>query len=129
MNQTTITDVRTVAIAVSDQQRALEFYNDTLGFETRLDADLGNGMRWIEVAPPGAHVSLALTHSEDVGGVDTGIRLTATNVDADHATLRSRGVDIDDVLRWPGVPAMFTFRDVDHNTFYVVEDVQGDDEQ
>jgi lactoylglutathione lyase len=129
MNPTTITDVRTVAISVSDQRRAVEFYTDTLGFETRLDADLGNGMRWIEVAPPGAQVSLALTHGEDTGGVDTGIRLTATNVEADHDTLRSRGVDIDDVLRWPGVPAMFTFRDLDNNTLYVVEDVRGEDEQ
>ncbi len=35
--------------------------------------------------------------------------------------MQRRGVRVDDVLRWPGVPAMFTFRDVDGNILYVVE--------
>ena len=48
-----ITGVRTVGIPVTDQDRALAFYVDTLGFEVRLDLPLGRGSRWIEVAPPG----------------------------------------------------------------------------
>ena len=54
MPQTSITDVRTVAVTVTDQDRALSFYVDTLGFEKRLDAPISPTMRWIEVAPPGA---------------------------------------------------------------------------
>ena len=49
-----ITDVRTVGVAVTQQDRALEFYVDRLGFEKRLDVPMGQGARWIEVAPPGA---------------------------------------------------------------------------
>jgi catechol 2,3-dioxygenase-like lactoylglutathione lyase family enzyme len=47
-----ITDVRTVGVPVTDQDRAVEFYGG-LGFETRLDVPLGDGGRWIELAPPG----------------------------------------------------------------------------
>jgi hypothetical protein len=48
--------------------------------------------------------------------------LTTEDAEADHADLRARGVDVDpEVLRWPGVPAMFSFRDPDGNVLFVVE--------
>lgn len=120
---TTLTDVRTVAVSVTDQDRAVEFYVDTLGFEKRMDAPIGEGFRWIEVAPPGAGASIALSPASDTSpaGVDSGIRLTTADVEGEHAAMRQNGVDTDDVLRWPDLPAMFTFRDVDGNTLYVVE--------
>lgn len=49
-----IEGVRTVGVRVADQDRALEFYVGTLGFEIRLDVLIGGGGRWIEVAPAGA---------------------------------------------------------------------------
>jgi catechol 2,3-dioxygenase-like lactoylglutathione lyase family enzyme len=122
---TRITSVRTVAIAVSDQDRAVDFYVGTLGFEKRLDAAFGPGLRWVEVAPPGGHTSLALVLAGEGhrAGVDTGIRLTSSDADEDHARLRGRGVDTDrEVLRMPGgVPPMFSFRDPDGNALYLVE--------
>ena len=54
-------------------------------------------------------------------GSDTGIRLVATDVAAEHSALTGRGVDVDPVLDWPGVPPMFSFRDGDGNALYVVE--------
>jgi lactoylglutathione lyase len=121
--KSTITGVRTVGIPVTDQDQALAFYAGTLGFETRLDRPLGEGRRWIEVAPVGAPVSLALegAHDGHPAGVETGVRLTAVDVDATHAAMRSAGVDADDVLRWPGVPPMFAFRDQDGNGLEIVE--------
>ena len=121
---TRITELRTVAVPVSDQDRALEFYVDKLGFEKRLDVSYGGGERWIEVAPSGAATTIALTASRDGSptGVETGIRFTTDDAEADHATLRARGVDADpEVLRWEGVPPMFTFRDPDGNTLVIVE--------
>jgi hypothetical protein len=54
--------------------------------------------------------------------VDTGIRLATADAAADHAHLRGAGVDVDpELLRYPGVPPMFTFRDADGNTLVVVE--------
>lgn len=62
-----ITDIRTIAIPVTDQDRAVEFYVGTLGFEKHLDAPLPQlGGRWIVVAPPGATTSLALVPASDI---------------------------------------------------------------
>jgi catechol 2,3-dioxygenase-like lactoylglutathione lyase family enzyme len=119
-----ISGVGTVGVPVSDQDRALEFYVGTLGFEKRLDAPFGGGMRWIEVAPRRAPTSIALVGgAAGAAGVDTGIRLSTSDAAADHAELLARGVDADaDLLRMgPGVPPMFTFRDPDGNRLYVVE--------
>lgn len=123
MPSTTITDVRTVGIGVRDQEAAVRFYVDTLGFEKRLDARISPEMRWIEVAPRGATTSLALTPTEKPTGVttDTGIRYLVPDVDAEHAAMRDRGVDVGEVIRWEGVPPMYTFDDPDGNRFYIVE--------
>jgi predicted enzyme related to lactoylglutathione lyase len=120
---TRISDVRTVAVPVRDQQRALEFYGGVLGFETRMDSPFPGG-RWIEVAAPGATTTIALPPAPEgtATGVDTGIRFTTADATADHAALTAAGVDVDaDLLRFPGVPPMFSFRDPDGNTLYVVE--------
>jgi lactoylglutathione lyase len=120
---TTITDVRTIAVDVSDQDRALAFFTDKLGFEKRLDAAISPTTRWIEVAPPGATTSIALNATEgaqDVG-TDTGIRFTVPDANAEHAALEDRGVAVGELLRWDDVPPMFAFDDPDGNRFYIVE--------
>src|ERR1700687_4402062 len=96
-NRTRITQVATVAVPVSDQDRAIEFYVDKLGFEKRLDVPFGDGDRWIEVAPPEAPTTIALVsrRSGEPIGTDTGIRLTTEDADADHAYLGACGVDAD----------------------------------
>lgn len=119
-----ITAVRTVSVPVTDQDRALEFYVGVLGFEKRVDAPFGDGQRWIEVAPAGAVTTIALAPASPGTpvGVDSGIRFHTANADADHGELVGRDVDVDaEVMRWPGVPAMFSLRDPDGNTLYLVE--------
>jgi lactoylglutathione lyase len=120
---TRITGVRTIGVPVRDQDKALEYYTGTLGFTKRLDVPMGGGSRWIEVAPDGAPTSIALVQAKDgiPAGVETGVRFTAADADAVHAELLAAGTDVDDVLRWPGVPAMFAFRDQDGNRMEVVE--------
>jgi lactoylglutathione lyase len=124
MSTTTIADVRTIGINVADQDDALAFYTDTLGFEKRLDAPISDTMRWVEVAPPGAATSLALNASESAAeaGVDTGIRFTVPDAEAEHAAMRERGVNVGELLRWEGVPPMYSFDDPDGNRFYIVEE-------
>ncbi len=119
-----ITGIRTVGIPVVNQERALAFYVDTLGLETRLDVPTGDdGGRWIEVAPPAAAMTIALIRAHDgvPAGVETGIRFTTSDAKATRADLIAHGVDADDVLRWPGVPPMFAFRDQDGNGLEIVE--------
>jgi lactoylglutathione lyase len=120
---TTIADVRTIGINVSNQDEAIEFFVGTLGFEKRLDAPMSPTTRWIEVAPRGASTSIALNVPDSRPGVaaDTGIRFTVPNAEAEHAAMGERGVTVGDVLRFDGVPPMYTFDDPDGNRFYVVE--------
>jgi catechol 2,3-dioxygenase-like lactoylglutathione lyase family enzyme len=119
-----ITGLITVGVPVSDQDRSVEFYIDTLGFEKRRDAPFGDG-RWIEVAPPESATSIALVAERDgqSAGIDTGIRLASRDAEADHEALLAAGVDADSEIMRMGdfVPPMFTFRDPDGNTLVVVE--------
>jgi catechol 2,3-dioxygenase-like lactoylglutathione lyase family enzyme len=118
---TQITEIGTVIVPVSDQDKALDFFVGKLGFEKRLDAPFGGGMRWLEVAPPGAATTIALIpQGEGAGNL---VSFTTKDAEADHAQMLAQGIDADAELieMGPGVPPMFTFRDPDGNTFRMVE--------
>jgi lactoylglutathione lyase len=119
---THITGVRTVSIPVDDQEAALRFYTGTLGFALRRDNPTPGGGRWIELAPGGADTVVTLEPAgADVTRGAIGIRFTTDDAEAAHAALAAAGVDTDAILRWPGVPAMFAFRDPDGNAFSITE--------
>jgi catechol 2,3-dioxygenase-like lactoylglutathione lyase family enzyme len=117
--------IGTVMVPVSDQDRAIEFYVEKLGFEKRADIPFGDGNRWVEVAPPGAATTVALVQPREgeSTGIETRIGYTTSDVDSDHAELRARGVDVDEqVMRMGGpVPPMFFFRDQDGNRSLIVQ--------
>jgi catechol 2,3-dioxygenase-like lactoylglutathione lyase family enzyme len=118
MRRTTqITAVGSIGVPVTDQDRALEFYVGQLGFEKLRDLPFGDG-RWIEVAPPGAATTIALVPAS----IPAGIRLWTQDADADHATLRAGGADVDpEVMRVEMAPPMFALRDPDGNSLILVE--------
>jgi catechol 2,3-dioxygenase-like lactoylglutathione lyase family enzyme len=119
-----VSGVTTVGIPVTDQDRAVEFYVGVLGLEKRLDVPTPGRGRWIVVAPrasTGTTLALVSAHDGVPAGVETGIRLTTPDAEAAHAALVSRRVEAGEVLRWPGVPAMFSFRDQDGNRLELVE--------
>ena len=126
-NPLQVNEIASVVVPVTDQDRALAFYRDTLGFVTRQDAAPGGEFRWLEVAPEGSGTTLALVPPRggmwQQVGIDTRIILVSDDLAADHRMLHERGVDADaEILRLgPGVPAMFRFRDPDGNTLQVVE--------
>jgi hypothetical protein len=119
---TTFTGLSTVAIPVTDQDRTKALL-EGLGFETRFDADLADGFRWVELAPPGAVTSIALVASGDElpTGVDTGIRLVTPDARAAHAELLALGLSVGELLDWDTTPLMFSFCDFDGNRLYVAE--------
>jgi catechol 2,3-dioxygenase-like lactoylglutathione lyase family enzyme len=124
--KTHISQVGTVIIPVADQDRALEFYVGTLGFEKRTDVAFGDRYRWVEVAPGDAATTIALApppEGASTGGAETGIALSTDDIEADHADLRARGVDVDPEISRMGapVPPMFWFRDPEGNKLLVVE--------
>jgi lactoylglutathione lyase len=59
---TTVSNIGVAMFAVTDQDAALAFYTEKLGFEVRGDTRFGENaeMRWPEVAPPGSRTRLAL---------------------------------------------------------------------
>ena len=127
MDSMHITGVRTVSIPVNDQDDALRFYR-RLGFAVLRDAPTPNG-RWIELAPGSGNVILTLEPADpDVHRGSIGIRFTSDDVDAAHAAMLAEGIDVDEILRWPGVPAMFAFRDPDGNAFSITSTDQTTDQ-
>jgi catechol 2,3-dioxygenase-like lactoylglutathione lyase family enzyme len=121
---TKIVDIGVVGVPVTDQERALAFYVGKLGFETRVDATTPDGGRWIMVAPRTATTSVALVAATETvpAGVETGVRFTTTDAAADHAEMAARGIDVGELLRWPGVPTMFAFHDQDGNGLDVIQE-------
>ncbi len=125
--KTHISGVGRVIVSVTDQDRALAFYLQNLGMETRVDVPTVDGDRWIEVAPVGETTVLALIRPRggmfEHPGVETRISLSSRDVEADHAALRQAGVDVDEeIIRLPPpVPPMFFFRDPDRNTLQVTQ--------
>ncbi len=120
-----VKEVGTVFVPVTDQDEALDFYTTKLGFETHTDIAYGDGMRWIEVVPPGATTTVALVPETDrsKAGGPSSAGLNTDDVDAAHAALKEAGVEVDDEVSRMGdpVPPMFWFKDQDANEVLIVQ--------
>lgn len=123
---TTVTNIGVAMFTVADQDAALAFYTEKLGFEVRGDTRFGeNGeYRWLEVAPPGSRARLAL--NPPMGGKPGGgaIGVETADVLAEHRRLTAiGGIDLDpEPMRSPGAPLLFMLRDPDGNHIAVVEE-------
>lgn len=123
-----ISRLANVIIPVADQDRMVDFYTETLGLEKKADVPFGDGVegRWIEVAPSGADIPIALCPpgpKGESGGKDTGITLQTDDIDGYHAQLKESGVDVDDEVSRMGepVPPLFWLRDLEGNQLMVVQ--------
>jgi lactoylglutathione lyase len=122
---TTVSNIGVAMFAVADQDAALAFYTRKLGYEVRSDVRFGENdeMRWLEVAPPGsrARLALSLPMTGRPGGSSIGVE--TPDVLAEHERLKAIGdVDVDaEPMQAPGVPVMFSLRDPDGNSIWVVE--------
>jgi len=120
-----ITQMGRVLVPVSDQDTAIAFYTDTLGFSLVADVPFGEGDRWVEVAPPGGGAAIALVppRGEYQPGRMTGIAFVSADPRGDHAELKGKGVDVDaELMGGDGtVPLLFFFRDHDANQLMIVE--------
>jgi catechol 2,3-dioxygenase-like lactoylglutathione lyase family enzyme len=124
---TRIREICLVCVGTPDQDRAIEFY-ESIGFEKRTDVPFGGKYRWVEVYPPEGNTGIALAPpppgSDEVTPQQTGITLATDDINATHAEMKSRGVDVDAEVSRMGdpVPPMFWFRDADGHTLMVVEE-------
>ena len=121
----TINNIGVVMFTVADQDAALAFYTEKLGFEVRGDSRFGenNEYRWLEVAPPGSTARLALNPAMGGGQPGgSGIGVETGDVLAVLRRLSALGVDVDpEPMRTPGAPLLFMMRDPDGNHLAVVE--------
>jgi catechol 2,3-dioxygenase-like lactoylglutathione lyase family enzyme len=122
---TGISQISLVCIPTPLQDRAIAFY-ESLGFEKRIDTPFGGGYRWVEVYPPEGNTGIALAPPRpgtQVSPAETGITLLTADIDATHAELKSRGVDVDAEVSRMGdpVPPMFWLRDPTGHSLTVVE--------
>lgn len=112
-----ITNVQVVSVPVSDQERAKNFYVDTLGFELRADRPWGEATRWVEVAPEGSTTSFSLvTWFEAMPpGSLQGLVVATDDIRTAHGELDARGVrfDFPPTEMSGGIQAVF--RDPDGN--------------
>lgn len=124
-SKSTISNIGVAMFTVRDQDAAIAFYTEKLGFAVRSDSRFGeNGeMRWVEVAPPGSVARLALNPPmyDEPGGTSIGVE--SADVLGEYARLKALGgIDLDpQPMQTPGAPLMFMLRDPDGNTVVVVE--------
>jgi predicted enzyme related to lactoylglutathione lyase len=115
-----ITQLKFVGIPVSDQDRALAFYTEMLGFEIATDQPMGPGKRWIElrVAKSGTRVVLFTPDGqEDRIGTFFNGSFACDNVEATYRQLTQRGVEFLDPPTSQPWGSFAKFRDPDGNTF------------
>jgi predicted enzyme related to lactoylglutathione lyase len=118
-------EISLVAVPSNDVDKQIEFY-ESLGFEKRTDVPFGGQYRWVEVYPPSGTTGIALAPpppGSDAGSKETGIILTTDDIDASHAELKAKGVDVDAEVSRMGdpVPPMFWFRDTEGNSLLIVQ--------
>lgn len=116
-----------VVVPVSDVDRAIAFYSDAAGFVLDHDVEPGNGMRVVQLTPPGSACSIVIgtgMGSMEPGSLQ-GLQLVVGDIDAARATLADAGVDVSDVRQMgsddrDGTKFVF-FSDPDGNGWAVQE--------
>lgn len=128
-----ITYIHSSTVFVKDQEAALNFYVNTLGFEKRDDNEYdnpggGGRSRWLVVAPPGQKTGLALLRPQDVGQPEghsgqSGLSFVTDDIDRTYQELSAKGVAFSgppQPMPW-GAKATW-FSDPDGNGFFLSED-------
>src|SRR3712207_5382811 len=114
-----------VPIPVTDVDRSKEFYADRLGFVVDVDVRPADGVRVVQVTPPGSACSLGfgtgLPVYEAAPGSVRALHLVVADIDRARAELVSRGVDVGAVQDVGGGVRYAAFEDPDGNTFTLQE--------
>ena len=120
-----------VSLLVHDYDEAIAFYVDKLGFSLKEDTPLGDGKRWVVVAPPGAkETALILAKASDaeqkaaVGNQAGGrvwLFLRTDNFDRDHQRYLAAGVHFEEEPRREAYGTVAVFQDLYGNRWDLIE--------
>jgi predicted enzyme related to lactoylglutathione lyase len=109
-----------VAVPVSDVDRAKAFYADQVGFVADHDHQVSDELRFVQLTPPGSGCSIAIGNGivDTAPGSVRGLQLVVSDVEAAHAQLSERGVEVSEIQDFPWGSFVF-FADRDGNGWAV----------
>lgn len=107
-------------VPVKDQDAALEFWTEKMGFRVVTDQPMGPGQRWIEVKPPHGETGLALFtpegHEKRIGEFQ-GLSFRCDDVEKTYAELKGKGVEFEKGPQKESWGTYVIFKDADGNRF------------
>ena len=123
-----ISYIHSTTVLVTDQDKALDFYTNVLGFEKREDQNYGDvsGRRWLTVAPKGEKGALALVRPQDTGNPEakpggySGVSMVTDDIDRLYEELSAKGVQFQgppQQMPWGAKSTWFS--DPDGNSFFI----------
>jgi catechol 2,3-dioxygenase-like lactoylglutathione lyase family enzyme len=113
-------ELQLVGVPVSDVDRAIAFYTEKAGFHLDVDAAVREGLRFVQLTPPGSACSICI----GVGFIDMApgslgnLQLVVTDIEEARAELAGRGMEVSgvDVQPWG---SFVYFKDPDGNAWSV----------
>lgn len=115
-----ITHVKLVSIAVTDQNKALAFYTEKLGFKLIVDEAFDKTSRWIELQPPGGQTRVVLIKARPgdprVGSL-TNIVFTSDDIEKTYFDMKVKGVHFKEPPNRQPWGLFTQFADPDGNVF------------
>jgi catechol 2,3-dioxygenase-like lactoylglutathione lyase family enzyme len=111
-----------IAVPVTDVDRAKAFYVDQAGFNPDHDHRVSDTLRFVQLTPPGSACSITVGDgiTEAAPGSVQGLQLVVSDIEAAHAELSGRGVEVSPVQEFPWGRFVF-FKDPDGNAWAVQE--------
>jgi catechol 2,3-dioxygenase-like lactoylglutathione lyase family enzyme len=109
-----------VPVPVSDVDRAIAFYTEKIGFHLDHDHTVGDGVRFVQLTPPGSACSIAIGKGivDTAPGSVQGLQMVVADINEARAQLIGRGLDLGEVQTFPWGSFVF-FKDPDGNGWSV----------
>ena len=115
-----IKQLKFASVPTRDQDRALAFWTEKVGFRVATDQPMGNGQRWIELSIPGAETGIVLFtaegHEDRIGTFFNG-SFGCDDVDYTYSRMSANGVEFEGPPEKQPWGEFAKFRDPDGNTF------------
>ncbi len=115
-----------VPVPVTDVDRAKAFYTDKVGFSVDVDVQPADGVRVVQLTPPGSACSIVLSTglpeiSDMTPGSIKALHLVVADIEAARRELLDRGVEVAPVEDVGGGVKYARFTDPDGNTMTLQE--------
>jgi catechol 2,3-dioxygenase-like lactoylglutathione lyase family enzyme len=116
-----VLSIAVIAIPVSDQARAREFYL-RLGFDLLADEKMKEGMRWIQMGLPGSATTITLVtwFKNMPPGSMQGLVLVSDDLISDLSSYKSQGLAVSELIETPN-GRYFNIKDPDGNGISIQE--------